>query len=95
MAQDPTRYRRMERYMTAVLLFDTAVFILYLFAAGFGTIWLKVLTAIIAILASGLCLSFLYLTKELKKQRSLWMSTAAVCIPVCLLVSLVLGFPAP
>ena len=89
------RYLQMRKIMTYVLSSDLAVFILYLIAAGFGVIWLKVLTSIIAILTSVLCLGYLYLTQEIFKKRSLWMTAAAGAILVCLLYSLVLNFPCP
>lgn len=89
------RYLQMRKIMTYVLSSDLAVFILYLIAAGFGVIWLKVLTSIIAILTSVLCLGYLYLTQEIFKKRSLWMTAAAGAILVCLLYSLILNFPCP
>ena len=95
MKKKKTRYQQMEQIMTYVLLGDLVMFILFLIAAGFGIIWLKVITAIIAILTSGLCLWFLYLTQEILKRRSLWMSSAAAAILICVLFSLVLNFPCP
>ena len=71
------RYKQMEQYMTYALFADAVLFILFLIFAGLGIIWLKVITAILCILLSGACLALLYLSKELLKQRSLWMSTAA------------------
>lgn len=90
-----SRYLQMRKIMTYVLLSDLAVFILYLLAAGFGVIWLKVLTAIITILTSVLCLGYLYLTQEIFRKRSLWMTAAAGAILICLLYSLVLNYPCP
>ena len=95
MKNKKSRYRQMEQIMTFVLLGDLAMFIIFLIAGGFGIIWLKVITAIIAILVSGLCLWFLYMTKELLKQRSLWMCAAAAAILICVLFSLILNFPSP
>ena len=89
------RYKEMEKYMTVMLLCAALLFIVYLFAAGFGIIWLKVLTAIIAILICGLCLAYLYLTKLLLAPRSFWMAAAAGSILICLFFSLILGFPSP
>lgn len=89
------RYKQMEQYMTYALFADAVLFILFLIFAGLGIIWLKVITAILCILLSGACLALLYLSKELLKQRSLWMSTAAAAIIVCLLFSLILNFPCP
>ena len=89
------RYKTMERNMTIVLLCDLLLFIVYLIAAGNGIVWLKVIVSILTILVSVLSLVFLHITNELLKQRSLWMSTAAAAIAVCILFSLVLNFPSP
>ena len=43
------------------------------------------LLLVLCILLSLACLAFLYVSKELLRQRSLWMSTAAAAILVCLL----------
>ena len=90
-----TRYKQMEQYMTFALIADAGIFILYLIFAGFGIIWLKVITAILCLLISGACLALLYMTKELLRQRSLWMSVAAAAVAVCVLFSLILNFPSP
>lgn len=89
------RYKEMERYMTYVLLGEAAVFLLYLLVAGLGIGWMKVTLAIIAILAGGLCLAYLYMTQELLRKRSLWMSVGFASVIVCLLFSLILNYPAP
>lgn len=95
MAKRNERYLQMEKVMTRVLLGDLAVFILYLIFAGIGIIWLKVITAIISIFVSVLCLAYLFLTQELLKKRSLWMSISAGAIAVCILFSLILNIPSP
>lgn len=90
-----TRYKQMEFYMTCSLLAAIILFIFYLIAAGTGVIWLKILTAIIAIIISLLCLAFLFLSKELLRPRSIWMSTCALAILLCIGFSLALKFPSP
>ncbi len=95
MARNNKRYRIMEQYMTCGLIADAGLFGLYLLCAGLGVIWLKVLLSIAIIGISGLCLGFLYLSKEILRPRSLWMSTAAAAIFVCLVVSLLTNFPCP
>ena len=95
MAAKPNRYKEMERYMTYALLADAAAFILYLIVAGNGIIWLKVILTLVCLGISGLLLWFLYTTKELLRQRSLWITTGAAAIVVCLLFSLILNFPSP
>ena len=89
------RYKEMERYMTYVILFSAVMFILFLIASGAGIIWLKVIASILSIATSVLCLAYLYLTKELLRTRSLWMTAAAVGIIACTLFSLMLGYPSP
>ena len=69
------RYREMESMMTKIILADVLVFILYLVCAGLSWNVLKVITAIIAIFGSLLCVGWLYLTGEITRRRSLWMVT--------------------
>ena len=95
MARRTNRYREMENLMTKIILGDALVFVLYLVSAGLGWTFLKVVTAIIAIAGSVLCLGWLYLTKEFGRRRSLWMVTAFIAIAVCVIVSLILNYPAP
>lgn len=89
------RYKEMERYMTYATIFSTVMFILFLIASGAGIIWLKVISAILSITVSVLCLVFLHMTKELLRTRSLWITVAAVAIIACTLFSLMLGYPSP
>lgn len=89
------RYREMENLMTKIILADALVFILYLVCAGFAWTVLKVITAIIAIFGSLLCVGWLYLTGEFTRRRSLWMVTAFISIVICVVVSLLLGYPGP
>ena len=89
------RYREMESLMTKVILADLLVFVLFLVCAGNGWTVFKVITAIISIFGSLLCLGWLYMTGEFPKRRSLWMITAFACIALCVLVSLLLNFPCP
>ena len=89
------KFQQMQWYLTDALIAAVGIFALYMVFAGFGVVWLKVLTAILAILISFGCLVVLYRTRELLRPRSLWMTTAAAAIIVCLLFSLVLNFPSP
>jgi hypothetical protein len=85
----------MENIMTKVILADVLVFVLYLVSAGFAWHILKVITAIIAIFGSLLCVGWLYLTGEFSRRRSLWMVTAFICIVICVVVSMLLNYPCP
>ena len=89
------RYLQMRNTMTCIILADFAMFIIYLVAAALGEIGVKVFTSIIAILTSGLSLGYLYLTQEIFKKRSLWMTVAVGAILICILYSLALNFPCP
>lgn len=93
MSNNRERYRQMEKYMTIALLADAVLFTLFLLFAGLGIVWLKVLTAAIAIVLSLLCLAYLFITKELTKRRSLWMSVSAGAVLVCIIASLILNYP--
>ena len=54
MAKKLSRYQKMDYSMTVAMAAVGVVFLLYLIAAGFGVLWLKVLSALIAILGSAL-----------------------------------------
>ena len=90
-----TRYREMESLMTKVIVGDALVFVLYLLFAGLGLTVVKVAAAIIAILGSLLGLGWLVITGEFSRRRSLWMVTGFIAIVLCVLVSLLLGYPGP
>ena len=75
-------YKEMDKKMTLVILATAAIFLLYLICCIVPILWLKVITAIVAIL-----------TKELLRQRSLWLTTGFGGMLICVLVSLITGFP--
>ena len=85
----------MESLMTKVIVGDALVFVLYLLFAGLGLTVVKVAAAIIAILGSLLGLGWLVITGEFSRRRSLWMVTGFIAIVLCVLVSLLLGYPGP
>ena len=93
--QSQSRYKQMQFYLTIALIADFALFVLYLIVAGSGIIWLKIVLAVLIFLISLAALAFLYLTKELLRRRSLWMTLGAGAIALCLLFSLILNFPSP
>ena len=93
MAARQDSYRQFSRNMTFFSIAGALIFLVYLIAAGAGIVWLKVLCAIVAILGSILCLGLLFLTQELLKSRSLWLTTAFAAIVVCTIVSVICNFP--
>lgn len=95
MAKRNNRYKAMDQMMTKVLIADGGIFLLYLLFAGFGVGPGKVIMAILGILLSVLCLGFLYMTNELLRKRSLWMTAAAASIIICIVVSLITNYPSP
>ena len=95
MANPKNNYQFMEFIYTVALIAAAVLFVIYLIAAGCGIIWLKALTAVVAILVSGGALVLLYLSGELLKQRSLWLSAGFAAVILCLVVSLLLNYPSP
>ena len=90
-----SRYKAMETVVTAALCLDAVIFLAYLICAGSGMIALKITAVVLCFLISGAVLYFLYITRELLRKRSIWMTLAAVCTILCILVSLLLKFPSP
>ena len=95
MGRKRARYKRLETTVTAALCLDVIIFLAYMIFAGIGMVGLKITTAIFCFLISGLILYYLFITRELLRRRSLWMSLAAVCVIICVLASLILKFPSP
>ncbi len=93
MAEKRSRYQDLERVMTVLLITVAVDFVLFLIFAGSGIVWAKVLTAIFAMLMTVLCLGYLYMTRELLRQRSLWLTTGFGAAFVCTLMSLICNFP--
>ena len=88
-----SRYKQMEQLLTRALIIGAVLFVLYLITATAGILWLKVLSAIVIILVSAAGLGLLYMSKELLKQRSLWLTTGFFGLLICVICSLVLAFP--
>ena len=89
------RFKENERVLAIGLIADAALFLLYLLMAGLGVVWLKWVLAIVAILLSGIGLTVLYLTGELRRQRSLYLSAGFAAVVVCIFISLILNYPSP
>lgn len=89
------RYRDLEKKITLFILADLALFLLYLLFAGLGSTPLKVILTIVVFIASLLGLGFLFMSGELTKKRSLWMSASFAGILLCTIVSLITGVPGP
>ncbi len=85
------RYKEFEQLLTAGLIADGVLFALYLLLSGI--LWLKIVLAVFSVLLSLAGLALLFLTGELLRKRSLWLSTGFFSLLLCLVVSLILAFP--
>ena len=89
------RYKENERIWIYGLLADAGITVLYLLMAGLGVVWLKWFLAIAAILLSAAGLASLYLTGELRRQRSLYLTAGFGSVIIVILFSLILNYPSP
>lgn len=95
MSENRSRYRALERFLTTLLLIAVGLFVLYLLSASLGWTAVKILCAVAAILVSAYGVWNLYSTKELLRQRSLWLTCAFGSVILCTVVSLLCNFPRP
>ncbi len=95
MAERKNRYKQLEQVMSAAIIADFVLFILFLVVAGKGIIWAKVITAILCLVISFGSVGYLYLTKEMLRARSLWITFAAGAIALCVMFAVILNFPSP
>ena len=89
------RYKENERIWIYGVIADAGIFALYLLMAGLGVVWLKWILAIAAVLLSAAGLASLYLTGELRRQRSLYLTAGFGAVIVVILFSLILNYPSP
>ena len=95
MAERKSRYQQMESIMTVVLIVNAVLFVLYWIFGACGIVWVKAFFAILSILVSLACFGFLFITQELMRPRSKWMTYSAGALLVVLFLSLLLNFPSP
>ena len=93
MAKRNNRYRKLDFFMTRVILGDLALFLVYLLAAACGIGFLKSFAAVVVILGSALGIGYLFLTQELLKVRSRWMGMSFAALILLTLVSLLCKVP--
>ena len=86
-------FKEFEKAMTLLLICSAVDFIFFLVNSAMSITWMQVITGIVAIGLPLFCLVQLYLTKELLKQRSLWLTTGFGGIALCTLVSIIANFP--
>ena len=92
-ANKPTNNSR--RAAMYALVAAAGSFVLFLIASASHMPAAKFFTAISALLLSSLSLIILYHTKELLRNRSLWISIGAFSLLICTVLSLLLGYPSP
>ena len=88
-------FRKLESFLTRVILGELAGFLLMLLFAALGVGWLKWILAVAVILVSGAGCALLVSKQEHKKRRSWWMLASFAGMLLCTLVSLIAGYPAP
>ncbi len=93
MAENKNRYQQLEQVLTIFVVLDLFFFLGYLIAALATLLWLKILLLVLALLVSALGIALLCSTREIKRPRSRWIVYALVCIPLCIIVSMICQFP--
>ncbi len=93
MADNKNRYQQLEMVMTVFVMIDLALFLAYLLSALAGSLALKIIFTVLSFVVSGCGIFFLWSTTEIKRPRSRWIVYALVCIPLCIIVSLICRFP--
>jgi len=95
MERQNTRYKDLEQFLTILVVAMLALFVFYLMMAAGGKTVLQIIAAVMIASIAAFGLWLLVKSRELLRQRSIWMTLGAACIILCILVSLVLNFPAP
>ena len=95
MEQKNTRYKDLELFLTILVVAMLALFIFYLVMAAGGKTVLQIIVAVMvgSIAAFGLWL--LFKSKELLRQRSIWITLSFLCCALVTIVSLLAGYPGP
>lgn len=94
-ANEARRFKENERVLSAALIADAVIFLLFLLFAGLGIGWLKVILTILAFAISALGMAVLYMTGELPRRRSRYLAAGFAAIVLCILVSLIAKYPSP
>lgn len=95
MAVRKNTYKDLQQILSLALIGAFVLFIFYLIASGNEIIWLKAVLSVLIFLICLASLAFLFITQELLRPRSMWMTLAAGGITICLLFSLIFHFPCP
>ncbi len=94
---DPKKrqYKDLEMFLTILVIAMAVLFVFYLFMAGGGRTVLKIIAAVLIFCIGSFGLWLLYNSKELLRQRSIWMTLAFLSGILCTFISLLTGYPGP
>ena len=95
MEQQNNRFKDLEMFLSVLIFATIALFIFYLIMAGNGQIVLKIISTVLIACICGFGLWLLHSSKELLRQRSIWMTLSFLSGVICTLVSLLTGYPGP
>lgn len=99
MAQNERRqknaFRKFESIMTRAILGTLALFLLMLVSAAIGIDWLKWTLAVLIFVLCAAGAALLILKQEHRRRRSWWMLASFIGLFACMLVSMIVGYPAP
>lgn len=95
MDSNKRNFKDLEMFLTILIVTMLVLFIFYLIMAGNGHTVLKFLSAILIFCVSGFGLWLLYGSKELLRQRSIWMTLSFLSGIICTLVSILTAYPGP
>ena len=95
MEQNKKQFKDLEMFLTVLIVAMLVLFMLYLIMAGYGQSVMKIICAVLIFCISGFGIWLLYSSKELWRQRSIWMTLTFMSCVICTLVSLLAGYPGP
>ncbi len=93
MTDKQTRYQQLEHTMSILVVVNLAFFLVYLVCALADLAVVKYIAAGLSLLDSCFGMWLMINTKEFKRPRSRWIVYALICIPLCILVSIICRFP--
>ncbi len=86
------QFQELEHMLTIFVFVDLALFVAYLIFAAASLLVAKILFAVLALVVAAYGLWVLYNTREILKQRSLWITCSFGAIILCTIVSLICQF---
>ena len=87
------QYKDLEMFLTILIIAMLILFIFYMIMAVTSQGILKIIAAVLLFSVCGFGLWLLYRSKEILRQRSIWMTLSFISGALCTLVSLLAGYP--